>query len=152
MICRDEHAAPCSRFPIVRAVVQRGDASSPRRAERTNEPNASSERCPSPSRDVASHLTRGSRTLSLGRASSPLLAIACHLNAFKYKHAKTLACVLRVVLTPHRVVPSSRSTTTVPFSTAADAKAVRDTLAVDHELQPDKVSKTLKVEGTNLVA
>ena len=74
------------------------------------------------------------------------------MNAFKYKHTKTLACVLRVVLTPHRVVLPSRSTTTVPFSTAADAKAVRDTLAVDHELQPDKVSKTLKVEGTNLVA
>ena len=48
--------------------------------------------------------------------------------------------------------PLSRSTTTVPYETAADAEAVRATLAVDNELQPDKVTKTLRVEGKNLVA
>ena len=48
--------------------------------------------------------------------------------------------------------PPSRSTTTVPYETAADAEAVRATLAVDNELQPDKVTKTLRVEGKNLVA
>ena len=44
-------------------------------------------------------------------------------------------------------VPALRSTTTVPYETAADAEAVRATLAVDNELQPDKVTKTLRVEG-----
>lgn len=45
-----------------------------------------------------------------------------------------------------------RSTTSVPYETEADAEAVRATLAVDNELQPDKVVKKLKVEGKNLVA
>jgi tRNA threonylcarbamoyladenosine modification (KEOPS) complex Pcc1 subunit len=40
----------------------------------------------------------------------------------------------------------------VPYETEADAEAVRATLAVDNELQPDKVVKRLKVEGTDLVA
>ena len=45
-----------------------------------------------------------------------------------------------------------RSTTSVPYETEADAEAVRATLAVDNELQPDKVVKKLKVEGKTLVA
>ena len=57
----------------------------------------------------------------------------------------------RVEITP-TPSPPSRSTTTVPYETAADAEAVRATLAVDNELQPDKVTKTLRVEGKNLVA
>jgi hypothetical protein len=40
----------------------------------------------------------------------------------------------------------------VPYDTAADAEAVRATLSVDNELQPDKVTKRLRVEGVNLVA
>ena len=40
----------------------------------------------------------------------------------------------------------------MPYETEADAEAVRATLAVDNELQPDKVVKRLKVEGTDLVA
>ena len=40
----------------------------------------------------------------------------------------------------------------MPYETEADAEAVRATLTVDNELQPDKVVKKLKVEGTNLVA
>ena len=45
-----------------------------------------------------------------------------------------------------------RSTTSVPYETEADAEAVRATLAVDNELQPDKVVKKLKVEGKTLIA
>ena len=45
-----------------------------------------------------------------------------------------------------------RSTTSVPYETEADAEAVRATLAVDNELQPDKVVKKLKLEGKTLVA
>ena len=45
-----------------------------------------------------------------------------------------------------------RSTTSVPYETEADAEAVRATLVVDNELQPDKVVKKLKVEGKTLVA
>ena len=45
-----------------------------------------------------------------------------------------------------------RSTTSVPYETEADAEAVRATLAVDNELQPDKVVKKLKSEGNTLVA
>ena len=48
--------------------------------------------------------------------------------------------------------PSHRSTTKVPFSSAADAEAVCATLSVDNELQPDKVTKKLSVEGNELVA
>ena len=48
--------------------------------------------------------------------------------------------------------PSPRSTTTVPYLTAADANAVCTTLSVDNELQPDKVEKTLRVDGASLVA
>ena len=44
------------------------------------------------------------------------------------------------------------STTKVPFSSAADAEAVCATLSVDNELQPDKVTKKLSVEGNELVA
>jgi hypothetical protein len=44
------------------------------------------------------------------------------------------------------------SNVSVPYDSAADAAAVRAALAVDNELQPDKVTKTLKVEGVNLVA
>ena len=40
----------------------------------------------------------------------------------------------------------------MPYDTAADAEAVRATLSVDNELQPDKVTKRLRVEGVNLVA
>lgn len=43
-------------------------------------------------------------------------------------------------------------TTKVPFSSAADAEAVCATLSVDNELQPDKVTKKLSVEGNELVA
>jgi hypothetical protein len=48
--------------------------------------------------------------------------------------------------------PPPRSTTTVPYLTAADANAVCTTLSVDNELQPDKVEKTLRVDGASLVA
>lgn len=48
--------------------------------------------------------------------------------------------------------PSHRSTTKVPFSSAPDAEAVCATLSVDNELQPDKVTKKLSVEGNELVA
>ena len=40
----------------------------------------------------------------------------------------------------------------MPYATAADAGAVCATLAVDNELQPDKVTKTCHVDGVNLVA
>ena len=48
--------------------------------------------------------------------------------------------------------PSPRSTTTVPYLTAADANAVCTTLSVDDELRSDEVEKTLRVDGASLVA
>mmetsp|Transcript_70253 Transcript_70253/g.222797 ORF Transcript_70253/g.222797 Transcript_70253/m.222797 type:complete len:92 (+) Transcript_70253:374-649(+) len=38
----------------------------------------------------------------------------------------------------------------VPFATAADATVVMNTLRVDPELQPNKVSKELSVDGSIL--
>ena len=58
----------------------------------------------------------------------------------------------RVKTNPLPPAPSHRSTTKVPFSSAADAEAVCATLSVDNELQPDKVTKKLSVEGNELVA
>lgn len=40
----------------------------------------------------------------------------------------------------------------VPFASQADADTVRKSLAVDPELQPDKVAKVLSCEGEKLVA
>jgi len=95
------------------------------------------------------HAFNGRKTLHLVRARRPAPGDDSDPRA-RARVSRTLSFVQKRKLTSSPV--RSHSTTSVPYETEADAEAVRATLSVDNELQPDKVVKKLKVEGTTLVA